>query len=270
MKTAIKLAFIYLGFQLLGMIFGSIIGVLYSIITTGTTEAMPTHTLALTLFFGIAFMSIYLWKAGYISKDKVTWSPVSLYYLALSIIIWASVTFPIDYLLSLMKWLPNILEDTFSTLQAGWLGIICIALLGPILEELLFRGAITKKLLEKYSPKKAIILSALIFGIIHINPIQVISATLIGLLLAWIYYKTASLIPCILIHVINNSFSVYTSIKYPDLEYTSDLFTNTIYIGASIIIFGVTLYLMKNITINYPWKKNEAEINNEGEIITNN
>ena len=42
------------------------------------------------------------------------------------------------------------LSDTFDLLQSGWLGIICVAILGPILEELLFRGAITKVLLKKY------------------------------------------------------------------------------------------------------------------------
>ena len=52
--------------------------------------------------------------------------------------------------------------QTFDILQSGWLGILCISVLGPVLEELLFRGAITKELLRRYSPAKAILFSGLI------------------------------------------------------------------------------------------------------------
>ena len=45
------------------------------------------------------------------------------------------------------------------------LGILAIAIIGPVLVELLFRGAITKALLQQYSPTKAILLSALLFGV---------------------------------------------------------------------------------------------------------
>ena len=66
--------------------------------------------------------------------------------------------------MSKLSFLPDWLGNTFDLLQSGWLGILCISVLGPILEEMLFRGAITKVLLRKYNPVKAIILSALIFG----------------------------------------------------------------------------------------------------------
>ena len=104
------------------------------------------------------------------------------------------------------------------TLLAGF-----VFMLGPILEELLFRGAVTKVLLKKYNPLTAILISGLIFGIFHMNPAQVVGATLIGFILAWIYYKTHSLIPCILIHIMNNSLSVYLALKFPDVEYSSEL-----------------------------------------------
>ena len=58
--------------------------------------------------------------------------------------------------MSELTFLPNLLDQTFDILQSGWLGILCISVLGPVLEELLFRGAITKELLRRYSPAKAI------------------------------------------------------------------------------------------------------------------
>ena len=102
------------------------------------------------------------------------------------------------------SFLPNLLDQTFDILQSGWLGILCISVLGPVLEELLFRGAITKELLRRYSPAKAILFSGLIFGIFHLNPVQIIGACLIGFLLAWLYYKTDKplFMICIRIHAI--------------------------------------------------------------------
>ena len=112
---------------------------------------------------------------------------------------------------------------------------------------MLFRGAITKVLLQKYSPVKAIILSALIFGIFHINPAQVVGAVLSGVLFAWLYYKTGSLVPGILIHILNNSLSVFLSLHYPDVEYTSDLLGEPTYwicLAVAVALLAVSYKVM--------------------------
>ena len=94
---------------------------------------------------------------------------------------------------------------------------------------MLFRGAVTTELLKNYSPEKAILFSALIFGIFHINPAQVLNAFLLGLLLAWLFYKTRSLIPGILIHILNNSLSVYFTQTFPEANTLSDIIGNQTY-----------------------------------------
>lgn len=86
--------------------------------------------------------------------------------------------------------------------------IIAAVIVAPIGEEIIFRGMITKLLLEEYRPTKAIIISALIFGIIHFNPAQIPGAIIAGILLGWLYYKTRSVIPGIILHFINNAASV--------------------------------------------------------------
>ena len=114
---------------------------------------------------------------------------------------------------------------------------------------MLFRGAITKVLLRKYNPVKAIILSALIFGIFHINPAQVVGATLSGILFAWLYYKTGSLVPGILIHILNNGLSVFLSLYYPDVEYTSDLLGEPAYwicLAGAVVLFAVSYRVMNS------------------------
>lgn len=266
MGTAIKLVLLYLACQILGGILTMFGGVIYLLVTSQpvSMEALQAMSLAPTLLLGMLLMVLYLWKAGYISKEKVTWSPVSAKYLALSVAFYAGFLILVEFLLSLMPWLPDLLKQNFEQLQSNWLGILCITLLGPILEELLFRGAITKALLQKYSPVKAIILSALVFGIFHINPAQVVSATLIGVVLAWIYYKTASLIPCIVLHVLNNSLSVFLSIKYPEMEYLSESFSSIQYAVviavATALCMGVYM-LMNKIQVPYRWQKEHPNIN---------
>ncbi|WP_320054483.1 CPBP family intramembrane glutamic endopeptidase [uncultured Acetobacteroides sp.] len=83
--------------------------------------------------------------------------------------------------------------------------IIAMVIVAPIAEEIIFRGMITKLLLEEYRPIKAILISALIFGIIHFNPAQIPVAFVLGLLFGWLYYKTGSIIPGIILHFTNNA-----------------------------------------------------------------
>jgi uncharacterized protein len=264
MKTAIKLVLIYLGCQILAALLVMIPSVMISLIKEGKAESTGSLTLALSMFVGFLLMAFYLYKAGYISRSKVTWSPVSVSYLFYSVIIVVASIIVIDFLMSAMPSLPNWLEDSFNLLQSGWFGIVCIAILGPILEELLFRGGITKVLLKKYTPTKAIILSALIFGIFHLNPVQMVGAGLMGLLLAWVYYKTASLIPCILMHIVNNSLSVYLSFKYPDVDYIRDIVGDnySIVVAVAVVLFVITYLVMRKTSVANDWKKEENADNN--------
>lgn len=157
-------------------------------------------------------------------------------------------------------WVPDILEQQFDALQSGWLGIVAITLLGPILEELLFRGGATKALLERYSPRKAIFLSALLFGVFHLNPAQIVAAFFGGLLLAWVYYRTRSLIPCILIHIVNNSISVMLSLTYPDADTIRDVTGTTPYyllIAVAAMVFVGCFLRIKQVTVPGTWRKDE-------------
>lgn len=84
---------------------------------------------------------------------------------------------------------------------------LTVVIAAPILEELIFRGIILDGFLKRYSPVKAILLSSLLFGLIHINPSQVVFASLMGLMLGWIYWKTGSLLLSVFIHFVNNGLA---------------------------------------------------------------
>lgn len=83
---------------------------------------------------------------------------------------------------------------------------ICLIL--PIVEELIFRGIIFKYFRLNYSLKLSIILSAVIFGILHGGILQTPIAFVIGLLLAYILFVTDDILYPILVHVTINSWNI--------------------------------------------------------------
>jgi membrane protease YdiL (CAAX protease family) len=81
---------------------------------------------------------------------------------------------------------------------------VTLVIAAPILEELLFRGIMLDGLLNRYRPLTAILVSSIIFGIAHLNPWQFVTAFVIGCFAGWVYLRTKSVGPCILIHATVN------------------------------------------------------------------
>ncbi len=84
-------------------------------------------------------------------------------------------------------------------------------LIGPLLEELMFRGLILQGFLRRYTVKKAVVVSALLFAVFHGNAFQFIPALTAGLLFGWWYARTGSLVSCIFGHAINNALIAFAS-----------------------------------------------------------
>lgn len=96
-----------------------------------------------------------------------------------------------------------------SMMKEPW-GYVAVGILAPLAEEVVFRGAILRTLLGIMSKKNhwvAILISAAIFGVVHANLAQFVNALLMGLLLGWMYYRTGSLVPGILLHWVNNTMA---------------------------------------------------------------
>ncbi len=100
---------------------------------------------------------------------------------------------------------------------------IAIAVVPPIIEEFLFRGAILGSL-RKHGDALAIVVSAVMFGFAHSNFIQTPVTFLTGLVLAYLTVKTNSLIPAIIVHFVNNgssvAFSLLSQLKLDEMVYS--------------------------------------------------
>ncbi len=135
--------------------------------------------------------------------------------------------------------LPDIVMDNLISMMDSVWGILAIAVVGPVVEELVFREAILGHYLRMgMKPWWAIFFSALIFGVIHFNPAQVPVAMGIGMILGMIYYKTGNIVLCSLIHIYNNSFSV-AQVLYLDEEATT--FRLTDWLGGTYQAWAVIL-----------------------------
>jgi membrane protease YdiL (CAAX protease family) len=124
----------------------------------------------------------------------------------------------VDFFASLIPmpdWVADIFKEAFNLSIPN---IIMIAIMAPLLEEVLVRGLVMRGYLLNYSPIKAIIASAIFFGLIHMNPWQFIGGFISGVFLGYLYYKTKSLIPSILVHFLNNSLSVVFSFFYVEAD----------------------------------------------------
>lgn len=84
--------------------------------------------------------------------------------------------------------------------------IIYAILVAPLFEEFLYRGALLRYL-ERFGAKFAILISAIMFGLMHGNIIQIPSAILIGIVFGFIA-KEYSIKLSILLHIINNAFAI--------------------------------------------------------------
>lgn len=84
------------------------------------------------------------------------------------------------------------------------LNIIRTGILGPIIEELIFRGIIYNKLKLKHDNKKSILITTIVFTLSHFNIIQMIYAFIIGILLIYVYNKYNNLKAPIILHITSN------------------------------------------------------------------
>ena len=164
--------------------------------------------------------------------------------------------------------LPDLMQDTFHGMSRNVFGIISIAIMAPLVEELLFRGAIQGYMLRKgMKPLHAILIASAIFGIVHMNPIQIPFAFAIGLIFGWLYYRTGSVVPGIIGHFINNSIACLQMATLTEEEFNTKTIewlgagpTYALFALSLAVMIGMFLYLKKRLP-EAPSYKEEEMIN---------
>lgn len=215
-----KKALIYLAaFALMQLAAGAIIPLLWQLVTGNdggqTASSGPVLVTTMTVF-SVVGIAVFLWRK---------WAEVSPRWMSTRpwmVFVWSTMAalgaiIPSVFLQEQMPQLPNYAEEGLQTIMNDRLGYVCVGLLAPFAEELVFRGAILRALLDwAKNHWTAIAISALLFAIIHFNPAQMPHAFIIGLLLGWMYYRTGSILPGVCYHWVNNSVAYVITRLYPD------------------------------------------------------
>ena len=111
----------------------------------------------------------------------------------------------------------EVIDDTAALIEQipMWLTVIVPVVIGPIVEELMFRKFLMDKL-GTYGDRTAIVVSAVAFGLFHGNLSQLFYAVLIGFVLGYIYAKTANVIYPIIMHMLLNFFGSIVPLLFLD------------------------------------------------------
>lgn len=113
--------------------------------------------------------------------------------------------------------------------------LLSTGILGPIIEELMFRGITYNELKSKYSNMKSILITTIFFAIIHINIIQILYALIIGFILIFVYEKYNNIKAPIILHMASN---ITTTLFLPLL------IKNNLIINYGIFIFSLILLII--------------------------
>lgn len=200
LKDILDILWYVVVFFLLQIVFGAILGA-FKLSLGMTTIITTVLSSGLTIFLFL----------------KLRWTPVSPSWmqtrpwivLTWSVLLALGTIIPSERLVEVLQMeMPEQMMKMFEEVMKKPIGYVVIGILAPFAEEVVFRGAILRKLLGMMDEKRhwvAITISALVFGLVHLNIPQGIHAFLIGLLLGWMYYRTRSILPGILFHWVNNS-----------------------------------------------------------------
>lgn len=159
-----------------------------------------------------------------------------------------------DYLENFLFFLN--LDETTLKLPFSYyaLTFVNLCILAPLWEELFFRGILLRRFLLKWSPQKSIIISSLLFGVIHVNPLTIVFAFFIGCVLGYTYLKSNSILVPMIIH----SFSNFLGFLYfcyinrpssvlPDVEILKTILytSSVVFVVLFIVLLLVSVKLLK-------------------------
>ncbi len=104
------------------------------------------------------------------------------------------------------SWTGARLAQTLQALPAAQYAAmtVLVGLIGPVAEELFFRGFVQTRLRDRWGSWPGIVVTALLFGLYHLDPTHIVVATTLGLLIGWVAEVTGSILPCIAMHIANN------------------------------------------------------------------
>lgn len=159
-------------------------------------------------------------------------------------------------LISLLPASADNVETIFSTIMEGnIISIFLVVAAAPaVCEEMLFRGFVYHSMKARYRTSVAIGTVAVLFGIYHMSLVKFIPTGLLGLVLCYVVYKTGSIYPSMMMHFINNAFSVLVT-YYPEkiekvfpilYKESMSFLEGVLFCGVGMVFLGAGCVVLKN------------------------
>lgn len=160
----------------------------------------------------------------------------------LTLAVWTLQTILVE-LFPVSRWQQAMFDQMMSN---GFASVVTVCFIAPVLEEMLFRGVILRSFLLQYTRWKAILGSAFLFGLAHLNVYQFLVGAVLGTVSGWLYERTRSLWPSILLHGAYNATvsAIYYSSSSDEMMLgwrPSTIFWAT----ACILAFGGTVVIQR-------------------------
>lgn len=212
------------------------------------SDVLNSNMLLITLFTHIATIPILYWFYKRDKKKIYLKSQVDIVVVVFVAILAICACIGVNTLVSisgLPKLFPNDLEETSQALysEAIWVQILAMVIGAPIVEELIFRGLIFKRMRTYCGFLSAAIVSSLCFGVFHGRIIQGVYGFIIGFILAAIFEKTKSLKMCILFHLVANA----TSVALTNVKVLEQIYANfAILISGICVVVGCIIAILLN------------------------
>ena len=140
----------------------------------------------------------------------------------------------------------NVVTAFSSIMDGNAVSVFLVIAVAPaICEEMLFRGLIYNSMKARYRVSVAIAIVAVLFGIYHMSLVKFIPTGLLGFVLCYVAYKTGSIYPSMMMHFINNAFSVVAS-YYPEKieKIFPILYKESVSLSDALLLGGVGVVLL--------------------------
>lgn len=198
---------------------GDIMG-LISVVLIDYVHIISIGTSAITLL--VIFLIIKAQKRR--AAEELFFKPVKPLMTAAVIVTGMALNFVVMMLLGTI--IPEEILEQYGNVSDNLLGnadvwmFFSVVIFAPVLEEVVFRGLIFSNLKKKLPLWVALAIQAFLFGLMHGQIVWVIYATLLGVIMGLVFYKTGSLIAPILLHFGFNLISfILTALEPPEIVY---------------------------------------------------
>ena len=199
---------------------------------------------------GLVVFGIWYYKAFVKKGDRVKFSQCfGVKSVVATVLVVVGFYFSINAVLTLIsQLLPELMASYNEILELAGIGtnplvtLIYAVLLGPVLEELVFRGVIYSYL-EKSGirPTFIILITGIMFGFVHLNVVQGTYAAVLGFLFGFLRYKYRSIKLTIFAHILLNFTGTYGEMALLKLGLSDSVLIILGGIALFVIVFAVVL-----------------------------